>query len=530
MRPTFSGFVVAKRGLDAARANLNVTGQNITNVNTPGYTRQRVDLYSVGASGYNMRYATKGDANIGEGVEVGGISQIRDPYLDLRYRREHAKVGDSSVQLDALSDLEFIFDEITKEGLDQQFSDLKSQLQNLSLNPNDPVAEGIVKTSALMLVKMFNHCAEQINTIKQEQLASLKDGSITRVNELLRGLATVNNEIKNANVSGNQALELLDERNMMLDELSGYLNIEIVSNKVDIGGGRSVEEISVNLIGAGGDKFNLVENNKYRTFDLAKDNNGDVTQPISIILYDYDGYPVNASDRALIGLTDGNITDQITTGAFSGHLKILNGKGEFDNPPTQIRGIQYYESMLDTLANQFAAAFNEANSLNTSEPWDKPLFEAKGGGTITAGNIAISEKWQNSVGAYITASKQPAQPGVDKPADNILNMISLFDRDTSYVTPNGGVPLFKGSFQGFFNNISSTLALEIKDFTRSNDSSSSVLTEIDFQRQSVSAVNIDEEAINLVQYNQSLVAASRFMTTLDEALDTIIHNMGIVGR
>ncbi|WMJ24257.1 flagellar hook-associated protein FlgK [Paludicola sp. MB14-C6] len=528
MRPTFAGFYVAKRGLDAARANLSVTGQNITNVKTAGYTRQRVDLYSVGASGYNMRYATKEDSNIGEGVSIGGIIQVRDPYLDLRYRREHSKVGESGIQLDALSDLEYIFDEITKDGLDKQFSDLKSQLQNLSLNPNDPVSEGIVKTSALMLVKMFNHCSEQINTVKQEQLATLQDGSITRVNELLRGIANLNGEIKNANVSGNQALELMDQRNTMIDELSGYVNLEITSKTVDIGGGRSVEEMSINLIGAGGDKFNLVDDNKNRSFGVEIDSNG--IEPVKITLNDFDGSKVTSSNKALISIPNGDISGQLTTGAFAGHLSIINSKGEFDTPPTKDRGIQYYENMLNTLANQFATAFNKANSMNISEPWDKPMFEAKDGKPITAGNLAISSKWENAIGSYITSTKQPPKPGVDKPADNILNMISLFSSDLTYTTTNGNVPLFKGTFQGCFSNINSTLALEIKDITRMNDSSGSVLEEIDNQRASISAVNIDDEGINLIQYNQALSASSRFMTTLDEALDTIIKGMGVVGR
>ncbi|MEG1027618.1 MAG: flagellar hook-associated protein FlgK, partial [Oscillospiraceae bacterium] len=137
MRSTFAGFYIAKSGIDSARANLDITGQNVSNENVTGYTRQRVDVYSRGSSGFNMRYASVGSVAIGEGVNLGGTSQLRDPYLDVRYRREQAKFGKSASELATLKDMEYIFDEIAKDGLDTQFQDFFKQLQNMALNNGD---------------------------------------------------------------------------------------------------------------------------------------------------------------------------------------------------------------------------------------------------------------------------------------------------------------------------------------------------------------------------------------------------------
>lgn len=529
MRPTFAGFVVAKRGLDAARANLNITGQNISNVNTKGYTRQRVDLYSVSPSGNSMRYASTIGTGIGEGVDIGGINQLRDPYLDLRYRREHAKVGNTSTQLDALSDIEYVFDEISKDGIDAQFKDMFSQLQNLASNANDPVSEGILKTSALMLTKMLNHSAEQISTVKNQELEYLQDNSIKTVNELLGNLAHINGEIKSAQVAGDPALELLDSRNSMLDDLAGYIDIEVTSKKVDVGGGRNVDVISINMLGNNNEKFNLVSDNKNRTLEVAKDATGSPTQPVEILLKNSDGTYAVGSDKGTLGIPGGNITEQFSAGAIAGHLKMLNANGEFDTPPTTIRGIGYYQKTLDNLAQKFSSLFNEANSTATE---DKPMFAAADGtATITAGNISLSSQWQNSTGSYITNTKLDSAINADSStaSDNILYMISLFSKEVEFTSPSG-TPIFKGNFQDNFTNISSTLALEMKDVSRQNDSFTSIILDIDNQRASISGVSIDEEGINLIQYNQSLSAASRFMTTLDEALNTIISSMGIVGR
>lgn len=534
MRPTFAGFYVAKRGLDAARANLNITGQNISNVNTIGYTRQRVDLYSLSPSGLNMRYADTNGVYIGEGVNIGGISQLRDPYLDVRYRREYCKVGSTETQLATLTDLEAVFDEITKDGLDAQFSDLVSQLQNLVDKKNDTVAEGVVKNSALMLVKLFNHCSTQVNTIKEQQLEELQDGAITKVNELLSSIAHYNNEIKKANIAGAPALELNDERNMMLDELSSYLNISISTKNVGIGGGVFVEELSVNLLTDSGETFNLIENDDFKKLALAKDGDGNVEEPVKILLQYSDGSPVGGSDRGSISLENGDISSELTNGALYAHLKMLNNGGEFDNPPTTERGIQYYEKMLNTLANEFAKSFNTANSetittdSNGNPVYDKPWFEANDGSNIiTAGNLAISSKWDNTQGSYITATKTDADGNT---VDNVLYMISLFSSDVNFSAPETGTPLFKGSFQKCFTQISTVLGLEKKEVQRQNSSYSSVLIDIDNQRASLSSVDVSEEGVNLIQFNQSLQASSRFMTTLDEAVDVIINKMGIVGR
>lgn len=620
MRPTFSGFYVAKRGLDAARANLSVTGQNMVNANTPGYTRQRVDLFAIGASSVNMRYANKNANSIGEGVSIGAISQIRDPYLDVRYRREHARLGDAATQLDTLTDLKDIFDEISKDGIDAQFNELFKQLENLSRNPNDPVSEGIVKTAAKMLIQMFNDCAYQVENVRKEELGFLQDSAITTVNDLLNGISHLNGEIKSAHVAGNPALELQDQRNMMLDELSGYMNIELSTKMVDVGGGVMVEEVSVNLIGEKNERFRIIDGDENVSLTLGKDANGNVTQPVKILMMGADGMPVGGSNLGTATLVGGDISAHLTTGALNGHLKMLNTSGEFEQPAgTTQRGIGYYENMLDTLANTFAEEFNKINSMNTQPPWDKPMFEAQGGyplidignansllmdgykinvsSTIPSGvnntdkvitinlpqgstyqdlqdalagltglpagvdptqfkvdakmgdqivfgndlssvhinakNISISEKWENTTGSYLTATKDSLEvddEGNPIKGNNILAMIALLSSNVNYNAPVTGVPIFKGTFQGFFANISTTLGLETKDAKRKADSFSIVLTDIDTQRASMSSVNVDEEGINLIQFNHSLTAASRYMTTLDEAVDLIINKMGIVGR
>ncbi len=525
MRSTFGGFYVAKSGLDASRTNIETAGNNITNANSIGYTRQRVDAYAIGSYRGTMRYSVNSATYIGEGVGIKGISQIRDPFLDVRYRSESAKLGETGAIGDVLTDLGYIFDSATDTDFDTQFTDFVKQLQALSESPSDPVTENIVKTSATTILQLFHQTSSEISTVKNQTLTELKDGALRTANLALQNIAQLNKSIKSANIAGNPALELVDERNTLIDELSQYLNIDVTTKQVDVGSGVTVEEVSINFVAKNGDKFNLINNDEYRQLEITEGADG----KFGLALTESDGSLVGSSDFGSISLTNGEITDQLRDGAFSGYFSMLNSKGEFDTPPNTTRGVGYYQGMMDSLANKFATVLNEANSINGT---DKPLFESSvEGEAINASNIKISKAWENSAGGYITNSKQESVPGVDNSDDssNILYMISLFKSDLTFESEDG-TSVFKGTFQECISNTSTTLGLQIKGNTRIHETNQSNIKDVDYQRQSVSGVSLDEEGINLIMYNQSLTAASRFLTTLDEALQTIVSSMGIVGR
>ena len=98
MRSTFSGLNMALLGMNASQRALDVTGQNLTNINTSGYTRQRLDLASIsptGAEYFNTKYAVK----VGQGVLMTGVSQIRDPFLDIQFRNQLSRVGLSLIHI-----------------------------------------------------------------------------------------------------------------------------------------------------------------------------------------------------------------------------------------------------------------------------------------------------------------------------------------------------------------------------------------------------------------------------------------------
>ncbi|MDD4089264.1 MAG: flagellar hook-associated protein FlgK [Tissierellia bacterium] len=547
LRSTFLGYKTATSALKVNQNHMDVVGQNISNINTNGYTRQRLDISSLSFNTSNMKFGSTGVV-IGQGVEANGVSQFRDVFLDLRYRMEAAKSGSEQVQLEALSDLESVFDEISMEKLDAQFSDLLTQLHSLTSSPSDPVMEGVVRTSAEILTQMLNDYSRDIETIYKQQLTYLENGAVQKINELTKNIAKLNQQIKESNISDNPALELNDERNMLIDELSNYIDIEVDIEPLSIGGGKEIDELVIRLSGT---DFELVNRNNSTEIGVAAEN--DIIH-IKEVIINSDGTKGFDTD----------ITNNIKGGQIDGYLKFLNGKGEFATGDdttayenaADVKGVQYYSNMLDTLAYKFADTMNELNKIpdldeDGSQKIDDDgnpifkgyLFEARKDSSdsdiITAGNIKISADWASATDSYITNTTREPIPGEDisGAVDNILRMINAFNTDYTFETniDFDGDPdtvdtqksLFKGTFQEFLSYTTTKLNLQVADVQISYDTYLETQFHIDYARSSMSSVDLNEEGVNLLQYSKSYNAAARLMTTLDEMMETLINRMGV---
>ncbi len=537
LRSTFLGYKTATSALKVHQSFMDVVGQNMANINTKGYTRQRLDTASFGFTARNLKYSLGGEV-IGQGVKSLGVSQYRDAFLDTRYRAAAAKTGNEEVQLEALSDVEAILDEIAKEGLDSQFSDLLKQLHSLTSSPSDPVLEGVVRTSAQLLTQMFNDYATQLETIREQQLKYLEDGATEKVNQLLKNIANLNQEIRENNIGGNPALELNDERNMLIDELSSYLNIEVAINKINIGGDNTVDELSIYLKLSDGNKVRIVENKEFAKFKAEVTTTPPTPEDKKDIVFELEKN-IDTDYSPSPGPID--LTELVNNGKIGGYIKFLNGKGEYaavTDVDSKNQGIQYYQNMLDTLANKFATTMNYLNQKPTGFDGDgnvigwtlRDLFESRGGGDITAKTIKISDAWAKATETYITNTiVKPDGNDSTGATDNILRMIDAFKAKRDFTTEfdGSGNGLFKGTFQEFMSFTTTRLNLQANDTEKSHENYLISQHEIDYARSSLSSVDLNEEGVNLLQFSKSYNAAARLMTTLDEMLDTLINRMGV---
>lgn len=504
-RPTFLAFQTASRALAVSQANIDVTGNNIANVDTKGYTRQRVDQNSISGGGYSQKYALPG-ATPGFGVEISQITQIRDPFLDARFRDQASENGKLDTILAGLYDLQDIFDEASADGLLNEVNNFVNQLQTLARTPSAADISHIVRTAAQKVTQIMNVYSNRVEQARDQQIFQLSRVVIENdFNTRVKGIAQLNEQIAKEQTYGNTPNELLDKRNLLIDQLSELANIKVTSLPERISENIVVDHLTISLYDrSGGTSVSLVDGGLFNTLYISDEGN---TVSVGI-----------AGSFGTHGNTD--ITGCFTEGAIRGCLDLINGDGN-----NEFRGTLYYKNSIDILASNFARLLNDINTIDFADP--KPLFSASGGGDITAGNIRISEKWMEDA-SFITTTLYGADDN-----DNILRMISAIDSDVVFYkeaeNPGSGI-IFKGSIHTYLSGLIGDVALDAELYQNYYDTSANVLNGLFAARESISGVSLNEEGINLMAFQKSYNAAMRYFTVLDEAVDAIINKMGVAGR
>jgi len=523
MRPTFLAFQTASRALAASQAHIDVTGNNIANVNTAGYTRQRVDLTSISSSGYSQKYTVPG-ATVGLGVEVTNISQIRDPFLDSRFRAQASESGQYDTLLQGLSDLENVFDEAENEKLQGEISNFINQLQILSQTPSSKDVALVARTAAQKVTQILNVYSNQTEQVRDQQIYDLSKIVVdTDFNTIVKNIANLNTQIREELTHGNTPNELYDKRNVLIDELSGIANIKVTTTPEKISEDLTIENLSISIAGNSGASIGIVNNDLYNTLTASLNSANEMEIEINS---SFGGY-------------SGEITSHFSSGSIKGYLDLINGKGTYADTTAgenTFRGTLYYENSINTFASNFAKVLNDLNTDSGGSV--KKLFMASGDtdpdtnpDKITAGNITISDKWLAEA-TFITTTTSASTTSTGG-GDNITRMITALESDMSFLRdPDDTLSpvMFEGTVNEYMSGLIGELSLDTELHQNFSDTASTVLNNLYASRESMSGVALDEEGINLMAYQKSYNAAARYFTVLDEAVNTIINNMGLVGR
>ena len=556
VRATFSGFNTALSALQANQKRLDITGQNLSNMNTAGYTRQQLEASSLNYTNPVSHYSNGNETAVGFGVSMDRVSQIRDPYLDIQYRSQSADCSYTNRLQTALNSLSKVLDETTISGIRKAFDDVQSTLTSMQdpAKVSDPIYESELRTKMQSVCNLFNQASRQITQAEQNEFQRLtgegssEQGDVQKINDILRQIGDLNVQIKRNQVAGHPSLELQDERNLLLDELSGYIPIETRYYKDDAHSGNNAYdydangavigkkdwpddlEVSMDYIDAQGKSQKLILVNgsdlgadgltkNYGQLSMLKGDHqtvASVSDPANISIKfekapSYKGNGQAATNDVYaelkgIRFEGGSLQASLDMLQKTGTGKVINGSTAVDD----VRGYQYYSGKLDQLASTFAKSMNDIN--NGKNHTDKNLLSNSTDDSttgITAGNIGISKGWTSGT-IHISTD------GTNR-TDTILDMIAAM-KDTKKL--NGK------TFADYMNNLSTQLASDSSSNQTVLKTGTTVLNSILDSRDSLSGVSLDEEATNMMAYVSAYNAASRLMTALDEVLNTLISNTG----
>lgn len=502
IRPTFLGFETAKKGLTTAQKGIDIAGQNMVNWDSEGYTRQRIEQVALSQDRYTTRFTDNKVGVAGQGVDIVGISQQRDSFLDKRYREQYGDVGYYEKSTDILTDIQTSLDILNAEGdegMRGRLMALRDALDTFAGSPDSPTHANIVMTAVKGMAQTLQLLDEKLDKVAAQHTYDL-EVAVNEYNEKLAKVAQINKVImEDSGVIGNDARykpnELFDERNVLIDELSRMTNISVTSN--------ADGTVTLDVDGK-----TVVQGTKHETLDFSvNDNNGVVS---------------------LRWLSTGKNATEITTGSLKASQNYINGRGNnmLNAGETSQLGVRYYKDQLDAIAQGFADVLNSTipNSFDGSvEGYKKLVGTTDGSNTVTAANISVSPEWSGNASYLMT------DPGILDTTHILSLKDKLNNAKLDFIAPGGAKSAEDITFLDYFKEIGTTLGTDISYNDGRHTASEAMANSLQDRRDSVAGVNIDEETSNLMLYNKSLSAASRLMTTLDEALDVLINRTGKVG-
>ncbi|MBU9711765.1 flagellar hook-associated protein FlgK [Evansella tamaricis] len=557
MKSTFHGLETFRRAINTQQTAIQTTGHNIANANTPGYSRQRVNLTPTEAFPSPAFNKPMIPGQIGSGVQAGEVQRIRQAFLDTQYRGENNKLGYWKQQHQALVKMEDIMNEPTENGIANMMDKFWQSLQDLSVHPEDAGARSVVLQNGVALADTFNYTYNSLLAVQHDQKSQIEVQQ-NNINSLLRQINNINKQIAAVEPHGYLSNDLYDQRDLLVDELSNYMNISVEQ----VGSGGLAKDIAdgrytVKLLDEHGRDLGvtLVDGSRLEANELhiSYDENSGLVDGMFI-----------AKPRALEGLED--VKDLKDRGGVF-HFASLE---DFRSPGALMASIEAYGyfgkngeekglypemmAQLDLMVHTFVEEFNKVHSSGWSLSEITAGEKANGGEGYQFFTYATGGTGPNGdpfgTNGNIKGAAQRIQISADIYAS--LNNIAA----SGAATGNGGIPLteaFSGdgsnalalskvkdatlqfggtrtNVQSFYQGIIGEMAVKTSEAERMTKNSQTLRDSVEERRQSISGVSLDEEMTNLIQFQHAYNAAARGITVMDEMLDRIINGMGIGGR
>lgn len=452
---------IARSAISSHQTAVRIASQNISNAQTEGYSRQSVRFVDA-----NPDITPLG--RLGTGVRIQDISRVRDATLDNNFRQENGRSLGFGLRDDLLGRIEEIFGEPSDTGLSSALDEFFNGFSDLSNDPTSEPARRVVIQRANNLAGKLNGFAARIDDIVRTTRERV-DISVAEINRLTSQIADTNRLIVQEEATGQTASDLRDQRDRLLDSLSGLAKIRVSE--------RTNGSVSV-----------IVENSLVVEGQMAKTMTA-VGEPPAI--------QVNGVNLTLA--TEGSTLGEMVN-ALNTRIPTVSGR-------------------LDELANALVVQTNALQNAGflTDGTAGGDFFDAA---ATTARSIRVTTTYDQ-----VAASSSATQPNNNQIALAIAGMRHPAAQNTiaSSIWTAGEAGLLGGlSSQEHFRATVTDLAVEKRIAEDSSTVYSTLAGQLDLRRQSVSAVSIDEELIRVMQHQQSYTAAAKLVNTVDEMIMTVL--------
>jgi flagellar hook-associated protein 1 len=448
---------ISLQSMLAEQGAIETTSNNIANVNTPGYSRQRPDLEETSP-------VTFGSVTLGTGVRLNDVTSLRDSILDLRVNQETQSQAKLNSFLGGGQQIQALFNETAGTGLQAPMTAFFNSLTQLSASPSDVTVRQNVITTAQNLAQAFSQSSNNLTTLQRTTNLSVQQ-SVTAINSLTAQIAQVNEQVSAATTAGQNPGAFIDQRQQLINQLSGYIDVA----SIDAGNG-SVTLTTNNgspLVAAG------------QSFALSTEANA--TNGLA-------GVYSNGSD----------ITSQITGGALAGQIQVRDQE------------IPTIQNSLDTLAYDFSNAVNTQNAkgVDLNGMVGGNIFVAPTQMQGAAAGMSLATTDPSKIAA--SAGPPPGSAGDNTNANALLNL-------QSQSLVNGQTPL------NYYSALVFNIGNAVSTAQTEQSSGSQILKQLQNLQGGVSGVDINEEAANLIRFQNAYQAAAQVSSTINKLLQDTIN-------
>ncbi|MFZ3131603.1 MAG: flagellar hook-associated protein FlgK [Desulfosporosinus sp.] len=534
MNSTFFGLELSRRALESQQNALNITGHNIANANTQGYTRQIANLtattpQSIPASGRSL--------SLGTGVTLDTVTRARDDFVDRQFRWETSKQQYWAGKQDGLSKVEGMFNEPSDNSLSNDMNQFWTAWSDLSKNPENMGARSVVRERAQTLTGSFQNTAQQISNMTDNMEATIKV-QIHQINVYGQQIKDLNDQIKRAEVSGDNPNDLRDKRDALVDDLSKLVSVRVVETKDPNFTDRNVNSFKVIIGNENSVNNTLADDSMVR---LLEDPPSQNAGGFSRVVWSDDPNPANPTDVDL----------GTKLGALAASIELRD------------QDLPRFRAQLDTLAQGIASAVNALHQTGqglTAEDLaginfftdgsNSPVLDAQGLPVVTAATITLNSVIELDVNRIATGtipldtSTNPATHVLDSGgnklvtvgdgsiAQGISSLSTGWDALKSLIAAGkfgatGQNPVSASSLGDYYGANVAMMGVDVQQANRMKAGEDILVANVTNQRESFIGVSLDEEMTNLVKFQKSYSAAARMVTMMDDMLDTIINRMGM---
>lgn len=459
--------------MTAAQTALQTTSHNVSNMNTPGYSRQRVNLQA------DNPYNYTGVGQLGTGVKMSGVVRVVDDYVTKQIQDETSSYSRHATKSDALSQLEMIFDEPSETGLSAGFSRVYAAWNYLGSSPELATAKTMVSQESQTLTDTIKQMANQIEGLEGDTLYSIEK-DVLDFNEKVGQLSTLNKQIFNVVIKGQTPNDLLDQRDRLTTELASIADVTITYDKfqgvkLELDGnpvleGETIQKLAVQSGGAKG--------------ELELQGADGSVKAIAI-----ENGSIKGSQEALEVINDKKVELNQLAYSFATAVNTVHGKEFFTVSQT--------DAAKNITVNEDIKA--DTSLINAGKYLDK---SAAGDGSRATAISALASTKLNYFQADFAGEYDP---------DTMK-----FKPQTSGTTTNGA-----------YNDMVTSMGIIKQQADNIAASQSEVLGFLEDRRSSISGVNMNEEVVDMMKFQSAFQANARIISIIDEMLDTLINRTGV---